>query len=445
MEMGFFKLQLGCMLIVLYIAGVYYKERVRFKQKIKWGLYDGLLFVSILAVFFDGATAYTVNHLETVDATLNLMLHLSFLLCLDLFVFLLFLYMLSMTAGFPKSRKMQILLYTPVLLNVILVIFYIPALKYYEGELSNYSMGVSAYTCFIMVGVYLLLSFVTFFGRWRFMEKHKRIGIFTYLFILICVTVYQMIHPQFLISSIGVTAIVLGIYINQENPSVAELDNYQKEMIMGFATLVENKDGSTGGHIKRTTIYVRLLAEELRDRGYFKDVLTKDYIQNLCQAAPMHDIGKIAVPDAVLQKPGKLTEEEFEIIKKHTESGGKIIQKTFGHLPNEQYTQMAYEVARFHHEKWNGKGYPEGRKKREIPLCARIMAIADVFDAVSERRCYRAAMPLEKCFSIIREGSGQDFDPMLVEVFMDIRDKVEKVHSSIQDDTEAKVWEKQEE
>lgn len=434
MEMGFFKLQLGCMLIVLYIAGVYYKERVRFKQKIKWGLYDGLLFVSILAVFFDGATAYTVNHLETVDATLNLMLHLSFLLCLDLFVFLLFLYMLSMTAGFPKSRKMQILLYTPVLLNVILVIFYIPALKYYEGELSNYSMGVSAYTCFIMVGVYLLLSFVTFFGRWRFMEKHKRIGIFTYLFILICVTVYQMIHPQFLISSIGVTAIVLGIYINQENPSVAELDNYQKEMIMGFATLVENKDGSTGGHIKRTTIYVRLLAEELRDRGYFKDVLTKDYIQNLCQAAPMHDIGKIAVPDAVLQKPGKLTEEEFEIIKKHTESGGKIIQKTFGHLPNEQYTQMAYEVARFHHEKWNGKGYPEGRKKREIPLCARIMAIADVFDAVSERRCYRAAMPLEKCFSIIREGSGQDFDPMLVEVFMDIRDKVEKVHSSIQDE-----------
>lgn len=432
--MGFFKLQLGCMLIVLYIAGVYYKERVRFKQKIKWGLYDGLLFVSILAVFFDGATAYTVNHLETVDATLNLMLHLSFLLCLDLFVFLLFLYMLSMTAGFPKSRKMQILLYTPVLLNVILVIFYIPALKYYEGELSNYSMGVSAYTCFIMVGVYLLLSFVTFFGRWRFMEKHKRIGIFTYLFILICVTVYQMIHPQFLISSIGVTAIVLGIYINQENPSVAELDNYQKEMIMGFATLVENKDGSTGGHIKRTTIYVRLLAEELRDRGYFKDVLTKDYIQNLCQAAPMHDIGKIAVPDAVLQKPGKLTEEEFEIIKKHTESGGKIIQKTFGHLPNEQYTQMAYEVARFHHEKWNGKGYPEGRKKREIPLCARIMAIADVFDAVSERRCYRAAMPLEKCFSIIREGSGQDFDPMLVEVFMDIRDKVEKVHSSIQDE-----------
>ena len=89
---------------------------------------------------------------------------------------------------------------------------------------------------------------------------------------------------------------------------------------------------------------------------------------------------------------------------------------------------MAYEVARFHHEKWNGKGYPEGLKHKEIPLCARIMAIADVFDAVSEKRCYRDALPLEKCFEIITEGSGQDFEPMLVEVFMDIRAKIEKVH-----------------
>ena len=210
-----------------------------------------------------------------------------------------------------------------------------------------------------------------------------------------------------------------------------ELSNYHKEMIMGFATLVENKDGSTGGHIKRTTTYVKLLAEEVRDRGYETDVLTDEYIKNLCLAAPMHDIGKIAVPDVILQKPGKLTEEEFEIIKKHTENGGRIIQETFGHLGNEQYTQMAYQVARFHHEKWNGKGYPEGRSRKEIPLCARIMAIADVFDAVSEKRCYREAMPLDKCFEIISNGSGQDFDPILVEVFLDIRKTIETAHKSI--------------
>jgi len=207
-----------------------------------------------------------------------------------------------------------------------------------------------------------------------------------------------------------------------------ELTHYHEEMVMGFATLVENKDGSTGGHIKRTTQYVKLLAEELRDRGYYEDILTEDYVKNLCMAAPMHDIGKIAVPDVILQKPGRLTAEEFEIIKCHSAKGGEIIQETFGHLENKAYTGMAYEVARFHHEKWNGKGYPDGLKRKEIPLCARIMAIADVFDALSEKRCYKDALPMDKCFDIILEGSGQDFDPMLVEVFLDIRDRVVQVH-----------------
>ena len=339
--------------------------------------------------------------------------------------------MLSITSGFPKKKSGIWLLCSPFVVNILVVIVNIPTLKYYEGEISNYSMGISVYTCFAMVGIYVLLSLIIFFGRWRYIEKHKRSSVFTYLFVLTCITAYQMFHPQALLSSICVTVIVLGVYINQENPAVEELAKYHDEMIMGFATLVENKDGSTGGHIKRTTAYVRLLAEELRNRGYYKEVLTKDYLKNLYMAAPMHDIGKIAVPDVILQKPAKLTEEEFEAMKLHTVSGGNIIQETFGHLRNEQYTQMAYQVARFHHEKWNGKGYPEGLKRKEIPLCARIMAIADVFDAVSEKRCYREALPLDKCFEIIQEGSGQDFDPMLVEVFLDIREKVEDVHKGI--------------
>ena len=200
---------------------------------------------------------------------------------------------------------------------------------------------------------------------------------------------------------------------------------------MGFATLVENKDGSTGGHIKRTTAYVKLLAEELKKRGFEKETLTKKYIKNLGMAAPMHDIGKISVPDVILQKPGKLTDEEYSIIKTHAANGGKIIEETFGHLKDKEYTQMAYEVARFHHEKWNGRGYPDGLKEEEIPLCARIMAVADVFDAISQKRCYRDAMPLDKCFSIIAEGRGKDFDPVLVDIFLDIRAEVEKVHADI--------------
>jgi len=430
--LGYCKLQIGCMLIILYIVFIYWKECKRLKAKHKLTVFDGLLILGILAVLFDGLTAYTVNHLDLVSDTTNRILHLFFLIFLDYFIFWLFLYMLSITSGIPKTKSGKLFLYSPFIANVIVVVINIPSLQYYEGKLSNYSMGISAYTCFVMAGIYILFSLLIFFSRWRYIEKHKRTSIFTYLFVLACITIYQMLHPQALLSSLCVTVIVLGAYINQENPAVSELTHYHDEMVMGFATLVENKDGSTGGHIKRTTTYVRLLAEELRRRGYYKEVLTKDYMRNLCMAAPMHDIGKISVPDAVLQKPGRLTEEEFAIIKRHPVSGGKIVQETFGHLGNEQYAKMAYEVARFHHEKWNGRGYPDGLKEEEIPLCARIMAIADVFDAVSEKRCYREAMPLEKCFSIISEGSGQDFDPLLVEVFLDIREQVELVHKEMQ-------------
>ena len=221
------------------------------------------------------------------------------------------------------------------------------------------------------------------------------------------------------------TANLLSTLLRKEE----QISHSHNEMVMGFATLVENKDGSTGGHIKRTSAYVKLLAEELRNRGIYAEELTDEYLENLYRAAPMHDIGKIAVPDVVLQKPGKLTDEEFEIIKTHAVKGGEIIKETFGHLENEPYTQMAYEMSRHHHEKWNGKGYPDGLKRKEIPLCARIMAIADVFDAVSEKRCYRDAMPLEQCFEIIAEGSGQAFEPLLVEVFLEIQDKVEVEHA----------------
>jgi len=256
----------------------------------------------------------------------------------------------------------------------------------------------------------------------NFQELHSVViwGILPRALILIAIAaIFTMLSNR--------TANLLSTLLHKEE----QLSHSHNEMVMGFATLVENKDGSTGGHVKRTTTYVKLLAEELRDRGIYKEELNNEYLENLYRAAPMHDIGKIAVPDAVLQKPGKLTDEEFEIIKIHTVKGGNIIKETFGHLENEQYSHMAYAVARHHHEKWNGKGYPDGLRHKEIPLCARIMAIADVFDAVSEKRCYRDAMPLEKCFEIIAEGSGQAFEPVLAETFLDICDKVKMEHDRI--------------
>jgi HD-GYP domain-containing protein (c-di-GMP phosphodiesterase class II) len=261
------------------------------------------------------------------------------------------------------------------------------------------------------------------------MEKNKRMSILTYLVVLFFVGIIQYLFPEALVTSIGVTLFVVNVYLNQEDPNFCKLSQYHDEMIMDFANLIESRDDNTGGHVKRTSIYVKLIAEELHARGYYKDILTKDYATNLMKSAPLHDIGKISVPDAILQKPGKLTDEEYAIMKLHSENGGKIILNTFKNLGNEDYLKTAYEVARYHHEKWNGRGYPDGLKEEEIPLCARIMAVADVFDAVSEKRCYRDAMPLDKCFDIIKEGSGRDFDPTIAGVFLDIRDKVEQVHN----------------
>lgn len=429
--MEYCKLQLGCLFILIYITVIYLRGCKRYHKKLSSTLFDELLVLGIISVIYDGATAITVNYLDIVPLYINKILHLFFLISIDTVIYMLFGYLLKATGALPKNKMKRISLSIPYVLSVLVVIFNIGSLEFRIGNATNYSMGISAYTCFIMVGVYLFFALIVYFKRWHYIESNKRSSIFTYLLVMILATFIQACNPELLITSVATTIVIMGIYMNQEDPVMNEVARYHEEMVMGFSTLVESKDGSTGGHVKRTTAYVELLAEELRNRGHYRDILTKDYIRNLCEAAPMHDIGKMAVPDVVLQKPGKLTDEEFEIIKQHATNGGRIIEETFGNLGDKQYTQMAYQVAKYHHEKWNGRGYPEGLIGREIPLCARIMAVADVFDAVAEKRCYRDAMPLEKCFAIIEEGSGKDFDPIVAEVFLSIKDKVKEIHGNI--------------
>lgn len=241
--------------------------------------------------------------------------------------------------------------------------------------------------------------------------------------------------PRFL-SLLGFAALLLLLTKRTSKLLREDADNYEhlvcqnQEMICGFATIVENRDENTGGHIKRTSVYAELLARELQQTGKYTDILSDEFIECLAMVAPLHDIGKVAIPDNILCKPGKLTDEEYEIMKSHSAKGGKIINEVFSHSYDENYKKMAYEVARYHHEKWNGRGYPEGLSGNDIPLAARIMSVADVFDAVSEKRCYRDAMPLEKCFKIISEGSGRDFDPILAEAFLNIREVVIKAREN---------------
>ena len=201
---------------------------------------------------------------------------------------------------------------------------------------------------------------------------------------------------------------------------MAENELVQEVSIRALAHLAEIRDPETGHHILRTQRYVALLAKLLQEHPRFKDTLSDYYIQMLARSAPLHDLGKIGIPDAILQKPGKLNSREWEIMKNHANLGSIAIE-----LAEQEanctvaFLVLAKEIAHWHHEKWDGSGYPDGLSGEAIPLSARIMALADVFDALSSRRVYKAPMSLEKVKRVIVEGRGQHFDPDLVDTFID--------------------------
>jgi len=428
--MEYIKLQICCIVVVLYLGILYYVNKFRKENKRAFALFDLIILVALISLVFDGITAYTVNNLDTVNDVANKIYHLIFLISLDSIIFLMFVYMLKTTGLLPKKIITKCLAYIPFVVCLTIVIAFIHQLEFKVGNISNYSMGISAYTCYAMVFIYTILTIIVFFKSWKYIESRKRIYITTYLFTLVVITIIQMIFVDILLTSLAVAVLVLGIYINHESSSVKKMTEYQNEMVSGFATLIENKDSSTGGHVNRTCKYVELLARELRNKGLYKNILTGDYLNNLIKAAPMHDIGKVSIPDDILQKPGRLTSDEYDIMKQHSEKGREIIKNTFGHLDDKEYLDIAYNIALHHHEKWNGNGYPHGLKGNDIPLCARIMAIADVFDAVSEKRCYREAMPIDECFKVIENGRGTDFEPLLVDIFLSIRKDIENAYYS---------------
>ena len=195
----------------------------------------------------------------------------------------------------------------------------------------------------------------------------------------------------------------------------------QDSVIAGMANLIESRDGSTGKHVKNTQIYVKMSADELYKRKLCPNELTESLIEDIRKAAPLHDVGKIKVPDAVLMKAGKLTEEEFETMKLHTTYSEEIIKTIIGDVKDEDYVKVVEDIAMYHHERWDGSGYPTGLRGENIPLSARIMAVADVFDALYEERVYKPPVrPLERIMQIMMEGRGTQFDPVIIDVFMEM-------------------------
>ena len=222
---------------------------------------------------------------------------------------------------------------------------------------------------------------------------------------------------------------LLGAQVREKT---ARLEEVQNDIIVSMASIVENRDNNTGGHIRRTSDVVRVFVEHLLATDDFP-ALTRETADQIIKAAPLHDFGKIAIPDSILNKPGKFLSEEYEIMKLHAQKGAEIVARILQNSDDLPFKNIAVNVAHYHHEKWNGTGYPCGLAQEEIPLEARIMALADVFDALVSKRVYKEQFSYDKAFGILEESSGSHFDPALCRAFLQCRPQIEALYNSSPD------------
>ncbi|MEI6291105.1 MAG: response regulator [Chloroflexota bacterium] len=218
---------------------------------------------------------------------------------------------------------------------------------------------------------------------------------------------------------------------DQVEKQVKEIVELQMGMIFGLAKLAEMRDNDTGRHLERIQILCKLFADELNLLPQYQELVDKTYCDRIFRASPLHDIGKVGIPDNILLKPGKLTSQEFEIMKTHTIIGAQTLETVQQRFPQNEFLMMGLTIARSHHEKWNGLGYPDGLSGDAIPLSARIMAIVDVYDAVRSKRIYKNPVSHQETCEMIECESGKHFDPGLVKVFITLENKFDLVWSTI--------------
>ncbi|MBF0560346.1 MAG: HD domain-containing protein [Nitrospirae bacterium] len=239
---------------------------------------------------------------------------------------------------------------------------------------------------------------------------------------------------------------VMGAYTNKMisdlQQRTEELQHTQEVTILSLASLAETRDNETGAHILRTQRYVKALSEHLKHHSKFSSLLAEDVINLLFQSAPLHDIGKVGIRDAILLKPGKLTDEEFEEMKKHTIYGYNALQEGQRRLGSNSFLRLAGEITISHHEKWDGTGYPKGLRHEDIPLSGRLMALADVYDALISKRVYKDAFPHGTAKEIIVKGKGSHFDPDMCDAFLAIEDEFLGIAEKYGDHTTHKIPEK---
>jgi len=358
-------------------------------------------------------------------------------------IFLYALYLLDYIGGTILTKKCRYIAYlTFIIYLCILIPTPFTGWIYSIDADNHYSRGP-------LLFIPLALQIILYFSLFKFFFQNRDFVQFSNLktelaFIVIpqAMQIIQIIFYGISLSSVGyslsLTIIFLDInrrlernydeifdVVRQRDTKLIQIQNHT---ILSLSSLVEERDTDTGGHVQRTSDYVGILSTLLMNNGMYKNTIDENFIRRIIDAAPMHDIGKIVVPDAVLKKPGKLTAEEYELMKLHATEGGRIIREVLGEYEDREYKRIATNIATYHHEKWDGTGYPRGLKADSIPLCARIMALADVFDALVSPRVYKEPMSYEKAFEIIEKGSGVHFDPNITKVFIENKQIMIKVN-----------------
>ncbi len=305
-----------------------------------------------------------------------------------------------------------------------LIFYFDEAGRYVRGE--YYIIYEAAY---LLSLVFLIVCMIVVSRRFKRRDLPTIIMVFVLLAASIAPLILYRLYTDYV--GIGLCAALCYIYYNDlvqediQEKTAANQDrmfHMREHTISAMSRLIESRDTARGEQVSRISSFVGALAEDARRDGVYAEALDDGFIERLRMMAPMHDIGKVSVSDRILTKPGKLTQEEYESVKRHAAEGGRIVREVMNGVTEEEYVSLASDLATYHHERWDGRGYPAALSGEDIPLGARIMAIADVFDALISERCYREAVSREQAFEIIRQGAGTQFDPRLTAVLLNHRE-----------------------
>lgn len=336
-------------------------------------------------------------------------------------------------------------IFTYILAIVYLVfLLFTPAygLFYFYDSNNNYIRGPYQFISVVINGIYLFSGFVYLI---LYRKKASVIEFICFFFFYLVPTISEFVQLKYYGLSLIVTGLTiplififmnlhniienhLAIIIDQSILKEKEIISIKDNTILGLSNLVENRDKDTGNHVKRIMKYVELLSRSCIKNEVYPDTINEEYVQRLIKAVPMHDIGKIVVPDEVLSKKGQLSSNDIAQIQKHVTEGAKIVKDVLSYEKDRKLVKMTENVVLYHHEKWDGSGYPKGLKSNSIPLSARIMAIADVFDALVTSRIYKeATLDLNDAFLLIKMNSEKSFDPELVKQFCLVENEFKKI------------------